>query len=75
MSKITPIHYKKLVKVFEKEGFIFARQRGSHLYYIKAGIKRPIVIPIYKQVPVFIILNNLRAAGVSREKYFELLKD
>lgn len=75
MAKIKPIHYRKLVKVFTKQGFILNRRRGSHLYLTKTGIKRPIVIPAYKQVPVFIILNNLRAAGISRQRYIELLKN
>ena len=74
MPRIAPIHYKKLVRVFEQEGFILDRQEGDHLIYIKHGVKRPIVIPTYKQVPVFIIKNNLRSANISREEYFQLLK-
>ncbi|MEK9135417.1 MAG: type II toxin-antitoxin system HicA family toxin [Patescibacteria group bacterium] len=74
MSKITPIHYNKLVKVFELEGFKFKRLRGDHLIYTKAGISRPIVIPKYKEIPVFVIKNNLRAAGINREKYLEILE-
>jgi hypothetical protein len=31
------------------------------------------VIPKYAAVPVFVIKNNLRTAGMSRERYFELL--
>ena len=43
------------------------------MVYVKPGILRPIVIPKYAAVPVFIIKNNLRSAGISRERYFELL--
>jgi len=39
----------------------------------KRGILRPIVIPKYKNIPVFIIKNNLRSSGISRDSYFELL--
>jgi hypothetical protein len=39
----------------------------------KPGVVRPVVIPKYSAVPVFIIKNNLRTAGMSRERYFELL--
>ncbi|MEK7071848.1 MAG: type II toxin-antitoxin system HicA family toxin [Patescibacteria group bacterium] len=74
MSKITPIHYSKLVKVFKSEGFKFKRIRGDHLIYAKAGISRPIVIPKYEEIPVFVIKNNLRAAGINREKYLEILE-
>jgi hypothetical protein len=34
---------------------------------------RPLVIPAYHEVPVFIIKNLLRTAAMSRERYFELL--
>lgn len=74
MPKIQPINYKKLAKVFELAGFRFARQAGDHLIYTKTGIPRPVVIPMYDEIPVFIIKNNLRSAGMSREKYFELLE-
>jgi predicted RNA binding protein YcfA (HicA-like mRNA interferase family) len=60
--------------VFEKDGFSFARQSGDYLVYTKPGVKRPLVIPTYAQVPVFIIKNLLRTSGMSRERYFVLLE-
>jgi len=39
----------------------------------KPGVIRPVVIPKYAAVPIFIIKNNLRNAGISRERYLELL--
>jgi predicted RNA binding protein YcfA (HicA-like mRNA interferase family) len=73
MPPLRPVSYKALVRVFEREGFTFSRQRGDHVIYTKPGIKRAIVIPAYGEVPVFIIKNLLRAAEMSRERYFELL--
>ena len=75
MPRLTPVPYQKLVKVFEKDGFTFSRQAGDHRIYTKAGIKRPLVIPEYRAVPVFIIKNLLRTAGMDRERYFGLLED
>jgi len=43
------------------------------MIFIKAGVLRPVVVPKYRSIPVFIIKNNLRTAGMSRERYFELL--
>ena len=40
---------------------------------MKPGVKRPLVIPAYKAVPVFIIKNLIRTSGITREQYFELL--
>ena len=72
--KITPIDYRKLVRVFEVEGFRVVRQKGDHLILTKPGVKRPLVIKISEhEVPVTHILTNLRTAGISRDRYFELL--
>ena len=73
MPAIRPVPYTTLVRIFERDGFTFHRQHGDHLIYTKPGVKRPLVIPIYQEVPVFIIKNLLRASGMSRERYFELL--
>ncbi|MEK7128068.1 MAG: type II toxin-antitoxin system HicA family toxin [Patescibacteria group bacterium] len=72
MPRITPIHYKKLVKIFEYLDFHLDRQEGDHLVFVKNGIKRPIVIPMYKDVPIFIIKNNLDSAGISRSEYLKI---
>jgi predicted RNA binding protein YcfA (HicA-like mRNA interferase family) len=75
MPPLRPVDYRTLVKVFEQDGFTFNRRHGDHLIYTKVGVKRPLVIPMYRDLPVFIIKNLLRTAGMSRERYFELLKN
>jgi len=72
-QKLAPIDWRKLVKVFEAEGFTRDRQHGSHIAMVKAGIVRPVIIQQGADVPVFIIQNNLKTAGISRERYFEIL--
>lgn len=74
MSRITPISWKVLECVFLKYGFVLHRHEGSHRAYIKKGIIRPIIIPTYKSISVDIILNNIRSAKMTREKYLELLE-
>jgi len=73
MPKLSPISYRELVKVFEADGFQCVRIEGDHMVFTKPGIIRPVVIPKYSAVPVFVIKNNLRTAGMSRDRYFELL--
>lgn len=73
MPRITPIPASKLRKVIEKAGFRCVRTEGDHFVYVKEGIARPVVIPGWDEVPVFIIKNNLRTAGISRDEYFDLL--
>lgn len=74
MPRIVPIPYQKLVRVLEMEGFALVREKGDHMIFSKPGILRPLVVPRYDALPVFIIKNVLRAAQISRERYLELLE-
>ena len=74
MARITPIHWRKLLKVFEMAGCILVGTTGDHLQLKKEGARRRIVIPKYRDIPVFIIENNLKTAGISRTQYFEFLE-
>jgi len=73
MARITPIPGSKLRKVMEKAGFKCVRTEGDHFVLTRAGVARPVVIPDWPELPVFIIKNNLRTAGLSRDEYFVLL--
>ena len=73
MPRISPTSYKQLVTVLETEGFLHIRTQGDHMVFTRHGIIRPVVVPKYNAVPVFIIKNCLRTAGISRERYFQLL--
>ena len=75
MPRITPLPADRLRKVFERAGFVRVRAEGDHFVFVKQGVLRPVVIPDWKEVPVFIIRNNLRTAGITREEYFDLLKN
>ena len=72
--KIRPTHYQVQVKVFEMAGCVYARTKGDHLIYHHPEAIRPVVIPKYKEVPTFVIRNNMRIIGISREEYFDLLE-
>jgi len=73
MPRITPVSWQVLEHIFLAAGFQFQRQKGSHRSYTRPGVIRPVIIPTYKEVPVAIIRNNLKTAGITRDEYFELL--
>ena len=75
MPRLTPVNWKVLECIFLKDGFVFDRQQGDHRSYVKEGVLRPVVIPTYKEIDVEIIRGNMRTAGMSRERYFRLLKE
>ena len=75
MPRITPVDYRTLIRVFEQDGFAVSRQKGDHVVMTKPGVPRPVVIKTSpRQVSVTHIRTNLTTAGMSRERYFELLE-
>lgn len=72
--KIKATHYQVQVKIFETAGCVYARTKGDHLVYRYPGAVRPVIIPKYKEVPTFVIKNNMRVIGMSREAYLKLLE-
>ena len=75
MPKLAPIPWQRLEKIFVRLGYAFSHQEGSHRVYVRSGSPRPVVIPAYGAVPVFIIQRNLRTAGATRDQYFQLLSE
>ena len=72
--KINPTHYKVQVKIFEMAGCVYVRTKGDHLIYRYPEAVRPVIIPKYKKIPTFVIKNNMRVIGMSREEYLKLLE-
>ncbi len=74
MARISPTDWKTLLKIFELYGCQYVRKKGSHHILRCPNARRAVVIPEYDEIDVDIIKNNMRTVGMSREKYFELLK-
>ena len=75
MSAIRPTTYQVQVKIFEAAGCRYIRTHGDHLIYAYLGAIRPVVIPKYQEVPAFIIKNNMKVIGMTRDQYFKFLGD
>ncbi len=75
MGGLAPTHYKTLEKFVLAVGCKFVRQAGSHRVYWREDQTRPVILPTYKAVPVFIIRNILRQLQISPEEYLRVLKD
>lgn len=74
MGQLGSIHWKEFEKFLFSLGCEFKREEGDHRICWKKGMKRPIVIPRDKDLPAFIIRNNLRLLGVSTEEFLKYLK-
>ena len=74
MPRITPVKRKKFEKFLEFVGCELKRQKGDHLIFDRLGLDRPVIITADREVPVFIIRNNLRTLKISPDEYLEILK-
>jgi predicted RNA binding protein YcfA (HicA-like mRNA interferase family) len=74
MPRLTPIHWKKFEKFLLFAGCEFVREKGDHRVYWRDDLKRPIIIPRQRDLPVFVIKNNLRILGISAKQYLEILE-
>jgi len=74
LPKISPINPQKLIKILEKSGFKFIRQKGSPVIMINGKGTR-IVVPVHpgKEVKPGLVRVIIKEAGISREKFFKLL--
>jgi YcfA-like protein. len=71
--RIGPTNWQIQVKIFEKYGCVFVRQKGDHLIFHHRNAKRAVVIPRYDEVPITIIRNNMKTVGMTREEYFFIM--
>jgi len=74
MPRLFPTDFKTQLKIFQLYGCKYKRKHSSHHVLTYAGAKRAVVIPEYGEIDVDIIKNNMRAVGMSRKEYFELLE-
>ena len=74
MPSLRPIHYAKFQKFLAYVGCQLVRTKGSHFIYHREGLNRPVVIPAKGELPVFVILNNLKLLNISKEKYLEIME-
>lgn len=72
MTKLPIVSSNKIIKILEKEGFVFTRQKGSHVAMHKKtpeGVKLVIVPADRKDMPRGTLRDILHKAGISREKF------
>ena len=48
MSKLPVVTAREVIRIVERMGFEFDRQKGSHTVYIRTSDRRRVVIPVHK---------------------------
>jgi predicted RNA binding protein YcfA (HicA-like mRNA interferase family) len=74
MSQLTPVKRRRFEKFLREAGCTLKRIKGDHLVYDRSDLKRPVIITADKEMPIFIIRNNLKTLGISTEEYLNILR-
>jgi predicted RNA binding protein YcfA (HicA-like mRNA interferase family) len=73
-SKLPSLKPREVVKVLEKLGFVFVRQKGSHRIYVKGNIG--IIIPYHnKDLKKGTLRAIIKQTGLSVEEFLKLLRN
>lgn len=74
MGGLKPISWRSFEKFLLSVNCTLVRIRGDHLIYNRPGLLRPVVVPKVRDIPIFILQNNLRILGLRSEDFMEWLK-
>lgn len=76
MSGLHNLKPERIVKAFEKAGWVNKGQKGSHVKLTKEGNSNILSIPVHKGKPVKkgLLLDQIRKAGLTVEGFLEYYK-
>lgn len=64
---------REVVTAFGKDGWEFARQKGSHMIMVKPGHIASLSIPDHKEIAKGTLRSLIRSSGLRVEEFVELL--
>ena len=73
MPALPVISGRDVRRAFEKLGWQFARQRGSHIILVKAGHPASLSIPDHREVARGTLRSLIRSAGLTVEEFISEL--
>ena len=75
MPKLPVVKPRDVIKIAEKLGFFFSRQKGSHAVYRHFDGRR-ITVAIHNRQEIAppILLQIIKDLGLNKEKFIKLLK-
>jgi predicted RNA binding protein YcfA (HicA-like mRNA interferase family) len=73
MTKLPVVSGRQLVHVLEQSGFVFDRQRGSHIMLFRSDPPTTLSVPDHRELDRGTLRAILRQAGISPSRLMELL--
>jgi predicted RNA binding protein YcfA (HicA-like mRNA interferase family) len=74
MPQLPVVSGRQARRAFERAGWTFERQRGSHMILVKAGSAVNLSVPDHKELDRGLLRGLVRDAGMSVEDFLTLLR-
>ncbi len=74
MPTLPNLSGRQVAKAFEKDGWAMARQRGSHMIFVKEGSMATLSIPDHKEVAKGTLRSLIRSSGLTVDAFLDLTK-
>lgn len=73
MPKLPAVKPRELIKIFEKQGYIVDRQKGSHVILYHLFSRRRLTIPMHtKEIPNGTLLSIIKQSGLTKEEFIKI---
>jgi predicted RNA binding protein YcfA (HicA-like mRNA interferase family) len=73
MAKLRVVSGRQARRAFEKAGWLFDRQRGSHMVLTKPGVAANLSVPDHRELDRGLLRGLIRDAGLTVEEFVALL--
>jgi predicted RNA binding protein YcfA (HicA-like mRNA interferase family) len=73
VRRLPVLSWRQVTKALEKAGFVFDRQRGSHMVYYYPETNRTVVVPKHQVIKAGTLREILREANLTRDEFRNLL--
>jgi hypothetical protein len=70
---VKQVSWQELRDVCKLAGCVEARTKGDHLVMTRAGLARPVIIKMDKDIGEDIVRSNMRTLGLGRKEFERLL--
>jgi predicted RNA binding protein YcfA (HicA-like mRNA interferase family) len=73
MNKLPVISGREARRAFERAGWVFNRQKGSHMILIREGMPVNLSIPDHRELDRGLLRGLIRDSGMSADEFRALL--
>jgi predicted RNA binding protein YcfA (HicA-like mRNA interferase family) len=73
MADLPVVGGLEAARVFERAGWVFNRQVGSHMVYKKLGVRSSLSVPKHKTLDRGLLRRLIRDSGPTVDEFVELL--